>query len=57
MILNDIPEDAVCMEDGCTLAPVGTRPISQAWLTDNGLIIEGTEIVCAVHMLDAATTA
>ncbi len=43
------PEDAVCIEDGCTLDPVTTRPITQSWLTDDGVIVDAVEWVCSIH--------
>lgn len=43
------PVDAVCMEDGCTLPPTTTRPISQSWITSSGVILNADEWVCVIH--------
>ena len=43
------PADAACIEDGCTLPPVTTRPIAQPWLTQQGVITDGVEWVCVIH--------
>ena len=52
---DDPPEDAVCVEDGCTLDAVTTRPVTQDWLTQIGVVAMGgsaEEWVCSIHAPD-----
>lgn len=49
------PEGAVCVEDGCTLDAVTTRPVTQDWLTEIGVVAMGEsaqEWVCSIHAPD-----
>ena len=43
------PEGAVCIHHGCTQDATTTRPITDPWLYDGGLITEADEWVCATH--------
>lgn len=48
--IRDIPpEDAVCIEHGCDYPATVTRPATEPWLYEGGIITVCDEWVCAYH--------
>lgn len=43
------PNGAVCIHHGCTQRATTTRPTTDIWLYEDGIIIDADEWVCAVH--------